>query len=255
MRTVYRWWSWLIVAAIVLQIGFAGYGRVLRRREGRRAVPSTRTSSTTASGSTWASATHPVVLLILIGLIIAAVAGVRGRQLGRAGALFGLGILQILLAWIGSETPAVGFFHPINAFVILGLALDDRVDGGQGRPGAERPSRPCSRLLGPVAGVAADPKRRRQPLVGDVHRQALGRMAEVVAVVHPDARVVGPKGDDVALVRIDVQRVLRPSTTGCPSPARRRVRGRARGARADASGACCRCRCRSRRARGRPAAP
>src|SRR5215210_6558290 len=26
MTTVYRWWSWLLVLAVVVQVGFAGYG-------------------------------------------------------------------------------------------------------------------------------------------------------------------------------------------------------------------------------------
>jgi len=32
-----------------------------------------------------------------------------------------LAVVQVLLAWIGSEAPAVGILHPINAFVILAV--------------------------------------------------------------------------------------------------------------------------------------
>ena len=120
MRTVYRWWSWLIVAAIVLQIGFAGYGAfyVADKVDGG-VVNETKFEDGFGIHMGFG---YLVVLLMLIGLIIAAVAGVRGRQLGRAGALFGLGIVQILLAWFGSEIPAIGFFHPINAVVLFLLA-------------------------------------------------------------------------------------------------------------------------------------
>ena len=134
MRTVYRWWSWLIVVAIVLQIGFAGYGAfyVADKVDG-----GTVNEDKFEDGfGIHMGFGYLVVLLILIGLIIAAVAGVRGRQLGRAAALFGLGILQILLAWFGSEAPVIGFFHPVNAFLILGLAL--MIAWGEGRVGPAR---------------------------------------------------------------------------------------------------------------------
>jgi len=134
VRTVYRWWSWLIVAAIVLQIGLAGYGAF---------YVADKVDGGTVNEDKFEDGFGPhmgfgylVVLLILIGLIIAAVAGVRGRQLARAGVLFGLGILQIVLAWIGSEAPAIGFFHPINAFVILGLAA--MIAWTEGRIGPSR---------------------------------------------------------------------------------------------------------------------
>jgi hypothetical protein len=54
-------------------------------------------------------------------LIVAAVGGIRGRRLKLTGLLFGLLVLQILLAWIGFDQPVVGFFHPVNALLIVGL--------------------------------------------------------------------------------------------------------------------------------------
>jgi hypothetical protein len=121
VQTVYKWWAGLILVAVVLQIGFAGYGAFY---VANKVDNGTVNQDKFDDGfGIHAGFGYLVVLLILIGLIIAAVAGVRGRQLGRAGALFGLGILQILLAWFGFDVPAIGFFHPINAFVILGLAL------------------------------------------------------------------------------------------------------------------------------------
>jgi hypothetical protein len=38
------------------------------------------------------------------------------------GAIFGLLILQMLLAWIGYASPFVGFFHPVNALVLVALS-------------------------------------------------------------------------------------------------------------------------------------
>jgi len=131
VRTVYRYWAWLVVAAIVLQIGFAGYGAF---------YVANKVDDGTVNQDKFEDGFGPhigfgyiVVLLILLLLIIAAVAGVRGRMLGMTALLFGLGILQILLAWIGGAAPVVGFFHPVNAFVLLGLASWIAVTEWRGR--------------------------------------------------------------------------------------------------------------------------
>jgi hypothetical protein len=120
LRSVYRYWSWLVFLTVVLQIGFAGYGAfyVAEKIDGG-------TVNEDKFDDGWGlhmGFGYLVVLLILIGFLIALAAGVRGRRLGRAGGLFGLGILQILLAWFGSEVPVIGFFHPVNALLIFGLS-------------------------------------------------------------------------------------------------------------------------------------
>ena len=55
--------------------------------------------------------------------------------------------------------------------------------------------------------LAADVERRRHAGVGDVHRQAVGSVAQVVAVIHPEAGVVGAERHAIALAGLDVQRV------------------------------------------------
>jgi hypothetical protein len=120
VRSVYRYWSWLIFATVVLQIGFAGYGAFYVAHKVDKG-----TVNQDKFDDGWglhAGFGYLVVLLILIGFFIALAAGIRGRRLGRAGALFGLGILQILLAWFGFEVPVIGFFHPVNALLIFGLS-------------------------------------------------------------------------------------------------------------------------------------
>ena len=131
MQTLYKWWAGLLLVAVVLQVGLAGYGAFYVAHKVDGDGKSIDTDGFEDGFGIHMGFGYLVVLLILVGLIIAAVAGVRGRQLGRAGALFGLGILQILLAWFGSDVPVIGFFHPINAFVILGLAL--MIAWGEGR--------------------------------------------------------------------------------------------------------------------------
>jgi hypothetical protein len=120
LRSVYRYWSWLVFLTVVLQIGFAGYGAfyVAEKVDGG-------TVNEDKFDDGWGlhmGFGYLVVLLILIGFLIALAGGLRGRRLGRAGGLFGLGILQILLAWFGSEVPVIGFFHPVNALLIFGLS-------------------------------------------------------------------------------------------------------------------------------------
>ena len=64
--------------------------------------------------------------LVLLGglvlLVIGVAAGIGKWRLGRHGVLFGLLFLQMILAWIGYGAPIIGFFHPINALLIVGLA-------------------------------------------------------------------------------------------------------------------------------------
>ena len=74
-------------------------------------------------------------------MIIGLIAGIGKWRLGKHGLLFRLLLLQLWLAWIGFEVPfPVGFLHPINAFLILGLT--------------------AWIVLGRVAALARDGKRR-----------------------------------------------------------------------------------------------
>ena len=64
-------------------------------------------------------------------------------------------IVQIVLAWIGVEVPAVGALHPINAFIILGLRrvagrrpVAREEDGDELAAGPSRLQRPDTRYSG-----------------------------------------------------------------------------------------------------------
>ena len=120
MQTVYRYWGWLVLVAIVLQIGFAGYG-AFYIAEAVDDSPVNEDKFEDGFGLHIGFG-YLVVLLILVFLLIALAARVGKPRIWRNLGLFGLGILQILLAWFGSEVPWIGFLHPVNAFLILGLA-------------------------------------------------------------------------------------------------------------------------------------
>jgi len=112
-----------MLLAIVLQIGFAGYGAffVAGKLDGEG---KTVDEDTFMDGFGIHSGFGYLVWLFgLVFLIIGVAAGIGKWRLGRHGALFGLLTLQVLLAWFGFEVAAIGFFHPVNALLIVGLSL------------------------------------------------------------------------------------------------------------------------------------
>lgn len=122
MRTVYWIWSWILFAAIVVQVGFAGYGAF-------DAAGNLEEEGSTIAEDVFHDGFEPHIalgyLLVLAGLVfllIGLVAGIGRWRLGMHGVLFGLLILQVLLAWFGFETPVIGFFHPVNALVLVALS-------------------------------------------------------------------------------------------------------------------------------------
>jgi hypothetical protein len=120
LRTVYRYWSWFIFGLVVFQVGLAGYGAFyVANKVDEGTVNEDKFEE--GFGIHWVVGML-IVLLILIGFFIALAGGIRGRRLGNAGLLLGLGILQIVLAELGFAVPAIGFFHPVNALAIFTLS-------------------------------------------------------------------------------------------------------------------------------------
>ncbi len=120
MLTVYRYWGSLVLLLIVLQVGFAGYGAfdVAKQTDGGTVDEDFFEDAF----GLHAGVGYLVVLVMLLFLIIALVARPGRQRVTRVGILFGLGILQVLLAWFGFEAPVIGFFHPVNALVLTGLS-------------------------------------------------------------------------------------------------------------------------------------
>ena len=119
MEAVYRVWAAIVAAAIVVQIGFAGYGAFYVADK----VDDAPVNEDLFRDG-WDLHTGFGYLVILSGLVLllfALAARVGKRRVLRTLGLFGLMILQLLLAWFGYATPVIGVLHPINAFLILGL--------------------------------------------------------------------------------------------------------------------------------------
>ena len=118
-RTILRYWLWLMLALVILQIGFAGYGAF-------------DTADKVSNGSVDEKAFEDsfglhmgfgylVVLAGLITLLIALAARPGRQRVLHALGIFVLLIVQVVLAWTGGAVPAIfGALHPINAFLILG---------------------------------------------------------------------------------------------------------------------------------------
>lgn len=120
MQNVYRYWAWLVFAAVVVQVGFAGYGAFYTAN---KVEDSTIDEDVVMDGfGLHVGLGYIIVLLVLIFLILAFVARVGRQRLTRTAILFGLVILQVLLAWFGYEVPAIGFLHPVNALLLFSLS-------------------------------------------------------------------------------------------------------------------------------------
>ncbi len=116
MRIVYRYLAGLVFLAVVVQIGLAGYGAFSVAKDVDGGVVNQDRFDDVFG--IHAGFGYIVMLLGLLLLIVSAIGRVRVRH---TLILFGLLVLQLLLAWFGYEVPWIGFFHPINAMLIAGL--------------------------------------------------------------------------------------------------------------------------------------
>lgn len=123
MRTVYWVWSMILFAAVIVQIGLAGYGAFYAANK-LEDEGSTIDEDVFIDGFGFHAALGYLLLLAgLIFLVIGLIAGIGKWRLGRHGLLFLLLFVQLWLAWIGFELPfPVGFLHPVNAMLIAGIS-------------------------------------------------------------------------------------------------------------------------------------
>lgn len=128
MKTLYKWWAALILAAVVLQIAFAGYGAFYVANKVDGDGKTIDDSGFSDGFGLHAGFGYIVWLLGLVFLVIGIAAGIGRWRLGRHGLLALLLTVQVVLAWIGSAVPAIGAFHPLNAvliFLVLGWVVHE----------------------------------------------------------------------------------------------------------------------------------
>jgi hypothetical protein len=142
LRTIFRYWLWVFLALVVLQIAFAGYGAfdVAHNTDGGTVDE----KSFEDSFGLHAGFGYLTLLAGLITLILALVARVGRPRVMHSLVIFVLLIVQVLLAWFGFEIPAIGSLHPLNAFLILGAvgALTMREWRGDGMRRTTEPVAP-----------------------------------------------------------------------------------------------------------------
>jgi hypothetical protein len=118
MRTIFRWWLVIMAVLVLLQIAFAGFGAF--DVTDKVAAGSVDEESFEDSFGLHIGFGYLVLLGGLLTFILALVARVGRQRVLHALGIFALLIVQVLLAWFGSEVPAIGALHPVNAFLILG---------------------------------------------------------------------------------------------------------------------------------------
>jgi hypothetical protein len=121
VKAVYRWWSVLLFAAVIVQIGFAGYGAFYVAGKSENDGDIVTHKQFENGWDYHAGFGYIVVLGGLVAFVLALLA-----RLGRPRVLLALGVallfvLQVILAWTGFGVAAIGALHPINAVVLAGL--------------------------------------------------------------------------------------------------------------------------------------
>jgi hypothetical protein len=123
VRAVFRYWLWLLLAVVVLQIALAGLGAFDVVEKVSEAGTSVDEEAIDDSWGLHIGFGYLVLLGALITFVLALAARVGRQGVLHSLGIFGLVIVQVLLAWFGSEVPIIGALHPLNAFLILGAVL------------------------------------------------------------------------------------------------------------------------------------
>src|SRR5262245_32512552 len=118
---------------VVIQIGLAGYGAFYAAHKLEDEGSSITDQQFEDGFGIHMGFGYLIWLAAIVLLVIGVIAGIGKWRLGKHGVLALLLTLQILLAWIGGTVPAIGAFHPLNAFVILGLTISIVWGGWQER--------------------------------------------------------------------------------------------------------------------------
>jgi hypothetical protein len=121
MRQAFKILTSLLFLAVVVQVGFAGYGafNAIDKADHGKTV----TKKTIENGFDPHGLVGTIVLVLMLLLVLSA-------ALGRLGPLYAkwttglvvLGVLQVLFAYLGTKSAPLGFLHGINALAIYALA-------------------------------------------------------------------------------------------------------------------------------------
>jgi hypothetical protein len=118
MREAFKYLTSVLFLAIVLQVGFAGYGAF--NAIDKAGKDKTITKHTIENGFDPHGLVGLVVIIVMLLLVLTAAAGKLGSTYVKwTAGLLALGLLQMLFAGIGTKSaPVGGFLHGINALAI-----------------------------------------------------------------------------------------------------------------------------------------
>ena len=122
LRAIFKYWAALIFVAVIVQIGAAGYGAFYAAHK----LDDKGSFMTHKQWDHGFSFHGGFGTILVIAMILLLVFGLLAR-LGRPAiwwplALAVLGVIQILLAGLGTSSPAFGVLHPINAVVLFAIS-------------------------------------------------------------------------------------------------------------------------------------
>jgi len=116
LKPVFNVLSSLLFAAVVIQVGLAGYG-VFDALHKAKSGPVSK--QTIENGFDPHGFVGIVILGVMVLLVLAAAAGKLGQTwLKWSVGLLVLGVIQMILGAVSSSVPVLGFVHGINALAI-----------------------------------------------------------------------------------------------------------------------------------------
>jgi hypothetical protein len=121
MRQAFKILTSLLFVAVVVQVGFAGYGafNAIDKADHGKTV----TKKTIENGFDPHGLVGTIVLALMLLLVLSAAVGRLGPPYAKwATALVVLGALQVLFAYLGTKSAPLGFLHGINALAIYALS-------------------------------------------------------------------------------------------------------------------------------------
>jgi hypothetical protein len=122
MRATYVWLTRLIALGVVLQAAFIAFGTfdiINAADDGKTFTEDSGYNTGQILHSIFGTGIIPLLALVL--LIVSFFARIPGGARWAAG-IFGLVVLQILLAFLSFPAPWIGILHGLNAFALAGVA-------------------------------------------------------------------------------------------------------------------------------------
>jgi hypothetical protein len=133
LQTIFRYWLWLLAAAVLLLIALAGYGAF--DVSDKVSAGGVDEEAFDDSFGLHAGVGYLVILGGLVTVVLALVARVGRAAILHSLAIFGLMVLQLFLAWTGADLPGLlGALHPVNAVVIFFAVVTLAVRMGRFEP-------------------------------------------------------------------------------------------------------------------------